>query len=68
MTSEERSCLGKIRYGSQRKACAALNGSRRNFGALAGELQVYLCRFCKGWHIGHVKLHPEPMRRLPRSK
>jgi len=68
MTSEERSCLSKIRHGNQRKAIAALSGSKHKFHAAPGELQAYWCRICHGWHIGHVKLHPEPMRRLPRPK
>ena len=68
MTSEQRSCLQKVWYSSQRKACIGLSSTNRQFGHPPGELQVYACRFCKGWHIGHVKLHQQPMRRLVKSK
>ena len=68
MTSEQRSCLGKVRHNSQHRACTALTGTLAKFHLERGVLQVYQCRFCHGWHIGHVKITPNPIRRLPRSK
>lgn len=46
-----RSCQGKIRHSSLRAALAAA----RPFGALLhDDVEPYHCRFCHGWHIGHV--------------
>jgi hypothetical protein len=68
MTSEERSCLGKVRHTTQRRACIALGKTNLRYHEKPGSIQVYRCRFCKGWHLGHVKLHPEPLRRMARPK
>jgi len=68
MTSEERSCLAKVRHTTQRRACIALGITLRQYHEKPGAIQVYRCRFCKGWHLGHVKLRPEPIRRIARPK
>jgi hypothetical protein len=68
MTSEERSCLCKVRHTSQRRACFALARTLLSCHEKRGSIQVYRCPFCKGWHIGHVKLHPVPIRRIARPK
>jgi hypothetical protein len=68
MTSEQRSCLSKTRHSSQRKACCALSYLRRKYKIAPGDLQIYFCRFCKGWHVGHPKINRQPMRYMERPK
>ena len=65
MNSEQRSCLSKVRYTQQRGACQAMIRTRLDLGLGQRALQVYLCRFCKGWHVGHAKTG-EPIRKLRR--
>jgi hypothetical protein len=62
MTSEEVSCLRKVAHTSQQKACAALANTRRLLNIGPGEMQIYHCRFCHLWPIGHVRVHRVPMR------
>lgn len=62
MTSEQRSCLTKVRHHSQLAACRALAKTLFFTHQERGALQVYLCRFCHGWHVGHVKAISAPMR------
>lgn len=52
-TSEERSCLMKVRHATLKMATRALRIMIRKREAVRGELQPYCCRFCKGWHLGH---------------
>ena len=68
MTSEQRSCHVKIRYRTVGAACHAVTVTLANNHEERGRLQPYLCRFCNGWHIGHCRDYPQPIRRLPRSK
>ena len=44
-----RSCNGKIRYNSQRRAAAAAKASQIVYGIPINE---YLCNICKQWHCG----------------
>jgi hypothetical protein len=67
MTSEQSSCLRKVRHKTQRIACHALATTLCATGQERGALQVYYCRFCHGWHIGHPKINPEPMRYMKRK-
>lgn len=51
--TKARACDGKKRHDDQRGAEAhRLRLIRR--GAAACRLKVYRCRWCKGWHVGHV--------------
>lgn len=48
-----RGCEGKVRHPSAE--VANRERKRLNRVAYSGVLNVYHCRFCKGWHIGHQK-------------
>lgn len=54
---EWRGCLRKVRFGSQ--AAAEVDLRKRTELRFVRdcqpgkELQVYECRFCLGWHLGH---------------
>lgn len=64
MTSEERSCLIKMRVTSQGLACRAMADLIASTRQERGALQVYACRFCHGWHIGHIRANRKPIHRL----
>lgn len=64
MTSEQRSCLGKVQHKSQYAALRALKATLISSHQERGALQIYLCRFCHCWHVGHVKINREPIRRI----
>lgn len=54
-------CRGKIRYGTWEDAqrhCAELAGSRDEHRRRAQRLNVYHCRWCGGYHVGHRPLAP----------
>jgi hypothetical protein len=47
------SCDGKIRHEYEGQA----QGARKAFiarGAPSWRVQVYRCRFCRGWHVGNT--------------
>lgn len=67
MTSEERSCLSKKRYTRVSQALAALGRTCAALHLDRSKMQAYNCRFCHGWHIGHLKRTPEPLRRIERK-
>lgn len=47
-------CEGKTRFATRRAARVG----RRNAGAhLVEHLRIYLCRYCRGYHLGHVRVH-----------
>lgn len=55
-TPTHRGRCGKVRYGSQSSAKAAMrvlqrNGKQRSY---EGRLHPYACRECHGWHVGHT--------------
>lgn len=54
-----RACEGKIRHTSRDAALAYMHWSIRRFRPPSA-LNVYPCKFCRGWHIGHK---PRPKRR-----
>ena len=43
---------GKYRHKDQTAATAAAISYQKEFGQF---MNVYRCKFCKGWHIGHPK-------------
>lgn len=47
----ERSCIEKVRYKNYVTARASLRNVMISYGDY--RLEVYECRFCKGYHIGH---------------
>jgi hypothetical protein len=48
-----RACQGKVRHADYNAANAALRALVRAKGE-QGRLQAYRCRFCRGYHFGHV--------------
>ena len=51
-----RQCAGKQRHESKGKAEAHLRAFSRRYGPT--KMQVYFCRFCKGYHVGHPPKDP----------
>lgn len=49
----QRSCGTKIRHRSYDEALLRLNGIKKR-GKITG-LEIYPCKFCNGWHLGHPK-------------
>lgn len=48
-----KACKSKIRHADGPAGRAALSALNRNKG-YEGPMNVYACRFCGGWHIGHT--------------
>ena len=46
-----RSCQGKVRYATAGKASAARGIIQHR--SYTGPMNIYKCRFCGGYHIGH---------------
>lgn len=42
-------CTGKTRHTTKEGACVQANKSKNSL------MNVYLCSFCKGWHIGKTR-------------
>lgn len=60
-----KSCRRKLKYKSELAARSALLAMRRGDDMREPEkLSVYECRWCAGWHIGHLR----PLDRLRRVK
>ncbi|MDP9068021.1 MAG: hypothetical protein M3N53_06710 [Actinomycetota bacterium] len=54
-----RSCETKRRYETSSEAEATAAHRREESGEL--DLDIYPCRFCNGWHIGHVQPKKKPL-------
>lgn len=53
-----KACKGKVRHVDAQSAAQALFALHRNKG-YQGPMNVYACRFCGGYHIGHrPRRHP----------
>lgn len=52
MTSKRRSCGKKQRHETRTQAAAHL-AALIHAGAAPFTRQVYKCRWCGGWHVGH---------------
>lgn len=48
-----RSCEGKVRHASHTDAIIALSVMKRA-GKCQSDARVYRCKFCGGYHIGHM--------------
>ncbi|MBX3588782.1 MAG: hypothetical protein KF796_19290 [Ramlibacter sp.] len=48
-----KSCQGKVRHADEVAAKVALRMLHQNRG-YQGFMSAYSCKFCGGWHIGHV--------------
>lgn len=54
-------CKGKIKYDSAGHASWSLKDMVSSGMVATNEkMNVYLCRFCKHWHIGHKETYAEP--------
>lgn len=53
-----RTCEKKRRYATAREAESTAAHRRAESGEM--DLDIYPCRFCGGWHIGHTQ--PAPRR------
>lgn len=45
-------CQGKIRHASMNDAYAHRQSMSKSPNATKEKINVYKCKFCKGWHIG----------------
>lgn len=54
-----RACKGKVRYGTLPDALAEIHRPRSKVGVFE-VLNVYRCKFCTGFHVGHM---PRKVRR-----
>ena len=50
--SKQSSCDGKARHEYQAQAAAAKRAMVAS-GSPHWQINVYKCRFCHGWHLGH---------------
>lgn len=51
--SKGRSCAGKRRHPSKAAAKSARASLVRSGLAYPGQMSVYACAHCGGWHVGH---------------
>lgn len=49
-----RQCSGKVRHASRDGAVAALRSLIYASPSRRGQMNTYRCKFCRGYHIGHV--------------
>ena len=63
---KHRSCTTKRSFRSAGAARAAMKAARRN-AVTDGDLAVYPCRFCGGWHWGHADGAGSAMSRTVRA-
>ena len=49
-----KACDGKVRHADAAAAMLARAGLNRNKG-YQGTMNIYRCRFCRGYHIGHAR-------------
>jgi hypothetical protein len=49
-----RSCDGKVRYTEFGAARWAMHRMLRHEGSDGARMNVYRCRFCRGFHFGHA--------------
>lgn len=52
--SRRAGCVGKIRHDTKGGALVH-RGRMVDQGAAAGAFEVYRCRHCGGWHVGHAR-------------
>jgi hypothetical protein len=53
---EARGCTGKIKLSTRAQAEALADRKRKEWRLTAGEtLNVYLCQFCRSYHLGRNK-------------
>lgn len=60
MIDEAESCAGKIRHPDTASAYAQVKSLLKSG---KGRLKSYHCRFCGGWHVGHL---PKSAKTRPR--
>lgn len=47
-----KACDGKVRHACREHACAAL---RKSVKLGYKGVEIYRCKFCRGWHLGHPR-------------
>jgi len=52
-----KSCTGKVRHPSDTAGKAHIDQLNRTRG-YQGRMDVYRCKFCSGFHVGHSKRWP----------
>ncbi len=62
----ERSCDGKIRYGSEGEARVAARQVARHNGN--HKFSIYRCRFCLCYHFGHRRKYRGRQQRLAAAR
>lgn len=51
--TKTRECTGKQAHETKTEALAHSGSLRRRFAATSGTANVYRCRYCSNWHVGH---------------
>lgn len=59
-TKKQRACDGKVRHDNPDSAHLHLNKLIAN-GSTPYRMEVYKCRHCSGWHVGHKRRHTGPI-------
>lgn len=49
------SCEKKIRFRNRKRAVNTLRNIKKKEIITKPNLQIYKCKFCDGWHIGHAR-------------
>lgn len=49
-----KACSRKVRHENPGAACAARSLLIRRHPSLEGQMTVYKCPFCHGWHVGRA--------------
>jgi hypothetical protein len=62
-----KACEGKTRYTSFSEAASALRGFLRQFTAGGWPMSAYRCKFCSGFHFGHVPAEALAARKQARG-
>lgn len=51
--TKNRGCTEKVRHDNRQTALAAMWSLVHRRGACPARYNVYRCRHCPGWHVGH---------------
>lgn len=58
-------CRDKLRYDSNASAKDALLSIRKRRNVSRPDnINLYLCKFCQGWHLGHKNTMPRKQKRI----
>ncbi len=62
-----KACVGKTRFVTFNEATGALRAFLRKVGNEGWPLSAYRCRFCSGFHFGHIPTKALKARRAARG-